>query len=444
MRFTDLGHDVLLEICGQVFEDNPRDRVVLSWGADCGLEDRRPRIFPGPPAQILLDLAPMHSELALATRPYIWREVLVAFRSYDKNETGCSRLERAQRPHIAPFVRAIFLSFYGNPENFLLPIVTAIPLFTSLRAVCLGSFQTYDQPRVPKDLAKIIREHPCIDTLSVRLMTQCADLIKKDSSKPYSLELHDCHENSTPLLLRPKAIRFLCFHNCEPQKLQKNCPADIWDTLEHFDPGAEDADEDNHRRLRASLKRFVNQGRRPALKSLDLSGIDPDGLSSWLKIVRGLDLEAFTYASDTVKSELDVLEQILDIFPKLKRLHIGLPSDEGSDEDQSEFEIDPDVVDILSQFPNLERLTLSVDPSYYVDMDSEDAAELGQSAVEMLCEECLFLRSVQLVFESEDMECEDNPVIVEYNIHRDERKVNAEVVAPRLLEGTIFEFLQQK
>ncbi|KAJ7125336.1 hypothetical protein C8R44DRAFT_875147 [Mycena epipterygia] len=472
MRLTDLGHDILLEICAQVFEDNPRDRVVLSWcwGSQ---ESTRPRIFPGPPAQILLDLASMHSELATAIRPYIWREVLVAVGSYDKTEARIGRLERAQRPHIAPFVRAIFLSFYGHPENFLQRIVTAIPHFTSLRAVCLGSFQTYAQPRLYKDLAEVIREHPCIDTLNVRLMTHCADLIKQNSSKPYSIELHNCHSNSTALLLRPKAIRFLRLHNWEPQKLDENCPPDIWDTMEHFDPGRDDCDwpPKNHQILRASLQKFLDQGRRPAMTSLDLSGVRPDEVAQWLAVVRNLDIDSFTYIPDT-KAGVEVLGKFLKYFPKVRRLDIGLPVDEenydedsdeekSSDEDsedednfdedldESQFKLDPRVLNMLSHLRNLERLTLNAELSYHLvneleDELEEEAAALGRSAVEMLGEDCPLLRTVQLVFEWESMRCENNPVVVEYNIHRHGGEMGVDVVAPRLLEGTIFDFLQRK
>lgn len=265
MKLTDLGHDILLEVCGQVFEgaqiniwpapslilhvgraspsDNPRDRVTLSW-RDTRMEGPQSRIFPGPPAQVLLDLSPMHSALAIATRPYIWREVLVAARSLDKTEAGIGRLERAQRPHIAPFVRAIFLSLFDETEDILPSVVTAIPLFKSLRAVCLGSFQTYSHPRVPEDLAKVIREHHRIDTLSLLKMTQCAALVEENSSKEYSLELEYCDKKSAALLLRAKAIRFLRIN----RDLEKNFANNIWDTLEHL------AVDPNHQSLQASLR----------------------------------------------------------------------------------------------------------------------------------------------------------------------------------------------
>ncbi|KAJ7133754.1 hypothetical protein C8R43DRAFT_645133 [Mycena crocata] len=229
----------------------------------------------------------MHSELAIATRPYIWREVLVAFGSHNKTEAGLSRLERSQRPHIAPFVRAVFASFYfpgGGSEESIPLIVTAIPLFKSLRSVCLGTFQNDSQPRMYKDVAKVIREHPSIDTISVYYLTQCADLIQKDASRAYHIELEYSHENSIPLTLRPKAIKFLRIQNDEPQKFKKNWPPNIWDSLKHPAPGPDDADypPQNHRVIQSSLRRYLDQGRRPALKSLD-DDLDIDVASTSLR-----------------------------------------------------------------------------------------------------------------------------------------------------------------
>ncbi|KAJ7133753.1 hypothetical protein C8R43DRAFT_1023013 [Mycena crocata] len=297
-----------------------------------------------------------------------------------------------------------------------------------------------------KDVAKVIREHSSIDTISIYHMTQCADLIHKDAPKAYNIELEYSHENSIPLILRPKAVKFLRIRNEESQKFKKNWPPDIWDNLKHLAPGPNDVDypPKNHQVIQSSLRKYLDQGRRPALKSLGLTGVSPDDLSPWLE----LNIDALTY--DPYRQlDIDVLENILDVLSKISSLHISLPSgeeeDSDDDEEESEFEIDPDVVDILANLPNLERLTLSVQLPYRsaenVEQD-EDAAEFGLSAVETLREECRLLKHVQIIFKTEDMECQDNPTIVEYNICRDGGAVNVEIVAPRLLEGTIFDFLQ--
>ncbi|KAJ7496641.1 hypothetical protein FB451DRAFT_1386023 [Mycena latifolia] len=457
MKLTELGHDILLEICANVFEDNPRDRVALSWFGETRQESAQPRIFPGPPAQILLNLALMHSELAAATRPYIWREVLVAFSSYDATEHGLGRLERAQKPHIAPFVRMLFLSFPGDPEYQLPLIVNAILRFVSLRGVCLGSFQNYDQPQMYKDVAKAILEHPTIDTLSVRLMSD---------AKPYNIELDSCHGNSAALLLRPKIVKFFRLQNEERQNFQQNWPADIWDSLQHLDPGPENMDyypPENHQIILSSLQKYLEQGRRPALKSLNLSEVSPSDILPWLALVGGLDLEAFTYVPyGEPEDDVDLLTEILGKVPKVQTLSIKIPSEEYSDSDdededeEQEFEIDasgisssglPEIVELLSTLPNLERLTLTVQlPDYFADIlgDPEDASDLGQPAVEALAEECLLLRRIRLVFKLEMDEYIEEPAIVEYIIHRKGKVVVVESasVAPRLLEGTILEFVQ--
>ncbi|KAJ6590127.1 hypothetical protein DFH09DRAFT_222321 [Mycena vulgaris] len=331
MRLTDLGHDILLGICAQVFEDNPRNRVTLRWdGHWLHRQELQSRIFPGPPAQILLDLAPMHSELAIATRPYIWREVLVTCRSDD-----LSRLERAQKPHIARFVRAIFVSVSDShdSEDFLRPIVTAIPLFVSLRGVCVGVFQNDYCLPMYEGLTKVIREHPRIDTLSVCRMTQCAGLIQENSSKIYSLELSLRGENSFHLLLRPKVVKFLRLPYDEWQPLVTDWPANIWDSLEHLDPGY-DCDG-THIIIQSSLQKYLDQGRLPALKSLDLSGVARDRISPWLELVRGLHLEAFAYCGYD-----PVLEGISETILKVRNLGMRLPSPDHSDQEDEKNELE--------------------------------------------------------------------------------------------------------
>ncbi|KAJ7750081.1 hypothetical protein DFH07DRAFT_828155 [Mycena maculata] len=314
----------------------------------------------------------MHSPSVVATRPYIWHEVLAAFGSYDKTETGLGRLKRTQMPHIAPFVWAVFLPFHfpaGNSEKFLPLITHAVPLFTSLRAVCLGAFQTHNQPRMYRSLSKVIRTHSTIDTLSVYRMTQCADLIEKSSQATYNIELEYCHGNSDPLLLRPKGIRFMRLHNEEPQNLRTNWPADIWATLKHLNPGPCDVDlpPENHRLILFTSQRYLDQGGRPSLKSLDLSEVYPNELRPWLTLFHKVDLDAFIY-NPYNEPTLETLEEILKIFPKVKRLSIGLldpedDSDSNSDSDDNSleiFDLDRDVPDLLSQLTNLEHLTLTV------------------------------------------------------------------------------------
>lgn len=195
----------------------------------------------------------MHSALAIATRPHIWREVLVALGSRDKTEAGISRLERAKRPHIAPFIRALFLSLFpspwDNPDDFLPPIVAAISLFKSMRVVCVGKFQQFQTHyreglHMQEALADAIRAHPRINGLYVNSMG-CADLIEENSSKAYALELHNCGGSSVALLLRPKAISFLRINGGDLEKLQTNWPPDVWKTLKHFDPGSGESELQN-------------------------------------------------------------------------------------------------------------------------------------------------------------------------------------------------------
>ncbi|KAJ7503173.1 hypothetical protein B0H11DRAFT_620877 [Mycena galericulata] len=202
------------------------------------------------------------------------------------------------------------------------------------------------------------------------------------------------------------------------------------------------------------LKTYLAKGQRPVLRSLTLSEVSPEKLKTWFKLLRGVDLETFTCIRHGEQS-FQVLEEILENFPKVRRLSVTLPGDEtwekDSDEiEEDEFDIDPDVVDLLSNFPNLQHLTLTVELSYDhisgLDVDLEEAApELGQPVVGSLARWCLLLRNVQLIFKWEDMDvCAVSPIIVQYEIHRRRHEVSAEVVPPRLLDGTIFEFLQTR
>jgi hypothetical protein len=116
------------------------------------------------------------------------------------------------------------------------------------------------------DLAKVVREHPSIDTLSVCQMLQCGDLIRKNSSKAWRIELLYCHDNSTSVLRRPNTIKSLWLQNHEWQNLGETWPAQIWQSLEHLDPGPDNM-------IYPPRNHWV------ILSSLRVSGWIPDGFS---------------------------------------------------------------------------------------------------------------------------------------------------------------------
>ncbi|KAJ7674283.1 hypothetical protein B0H17DRAFT_1140626 [Mycena rosella] len=424
-NLTDLGHDILLKVCAEIFEDNPRQRVALSWCGETRVENEPPCIFPGPPSQILLDLAPIHSELAAATRPYIWSEVLLAFGSEDPTEAGIGRLERAEQPHIAPYVRALFLSFNfcGDDEDHVPQMVSIVGRFTGLRAVCLGTFQSYRQPVMYAPLAAALGAHPSIDTLVVWHMTRAMDLIAEDSTRVYHVQLEYCHEGSTVLLARPARLASLRLQNMEQQGIAAYMPAGIWDSLENLAPGS---------------------GRTPALRTLDLSEISyySPGRSGWMDLGRRLSrLRSFTYAGrGTI--EMAEARQLLGAFRHVRELHFIAPSDgELSDEDLEEVELAPEFVALLSKMP-LERLILNVwVPAYLLEDDANDPEEIGYAAVEELATTCPALEGVQLRYLCEGMGCEAAPVILEYSIKKVGEEAMVEVVEPKPLEGTILAFL---
>ncbi|KAJ7655556.1 hypothetical protein DFH06DRAFT_1200408 [Mycena polygramma] len=451
LKLTDLGHDILRNVCAEIFEDHPRERVTLSWQGESRMESEQPCIFPGPPAQILLDLAPMHSELAAATRPYIWREVLVAYCSYDQTEQGMSRLERAQQPHIAPHVRALYLSFnfLGDQDDYFPQMVSMINGFTSLRAVCLGTFQSHSQPSMKQyaPVSAAIRDHPSIDTLVIWHMTRATDVIAQGASRPYRIQLEYCHEGTAALLSKPEQITSLYLQNMEFQNLAKRMPAGIWESLKHLSVGYPGIDKDaDHRHMQKSLQAYIDSGRTPALQALDLSDVSSyhPGRQVWLKLARRLPhLYSFTYASRSTISMKEA-KTMLKGLSRIRRLHFVAPSDEDED-DEEEFEeviLDPDFVDILAKLP-LERLILNVFvPNWAFDEDGDEPADLGRTAAVDLAERCATLETVQLRYMWEDMDSEDEPVIVEYNIKRTvDEDPTVEVKEPRLLEGTILEFL---
>ncbi|KAJ6631406.1 hypothetical protein B0H10DRAFT_2183324 [Mycena sp. CBHHK59/15] len=396
---TDLGQNVLLKICAEIFEGRYASRTgrVILVRRDSNGEREPPRIFPAAPSQTLLYLAPMHSELSKATRPYIWSEVLVAFGSYDPTERGADRLERAKQPHLAP------------------------------------------HPPMYPDVAAAIREHPGVDTLVVWHMAQCADLIAKGSPKEYKIELEYCHGKSAGILSRPAGIKFLRLQNMEPQDLAKNMPADIWDTLEHLEPGYPDMGQTNHPHMQASLKvgpranhTYLDNGGAPVLRSLDLSYMSmyAPGRKGWLALGKRLPaLRSFTYAPG-LDASLAEVKAFLKAFHGVSRLHITVPSSgeyDPDEEDIDEIELDSDFLDLLAKLPNLERLILDVrTPVHLLD---EDLEAMGETMVEAL---------IELRYIWDDMDCEDVPVVVEYDI-TDEGEVV--ITPPRPLEGTILEFL---
>ncbi|KAJ7033381.1 hypothetical protein C8F04DRAFT_1396022 [Mycena alexandri] len=445
----NLGHDVLLNICAEILEDAPRERVALSWCGETRMENEPPRIFPGPPSKLLLDLAPMHSHLAAATRPYIWREVLVAFGSYDATERGSTRLERAERPHIAPYVQALFLSFnfLGDSDEYVPQMVSVVSKFTGLRAVCLGTFQSYSQPRMYAPLAKAIRAHPRIDTLVVWHMARSTDLIAQGNSRPYHIHLEYCHEGSAAVLAKPKCLTSLSLQNMEQQNLAKHLPSNVWDTLKYLAPGYPDMRDVEHKFLQKSLMAYINSGRTPALRSLDLSEVSTyaPGRKGWLQLGKHLPLlRSFTFASRSTAT-MDEAKAMLKAFRHVRRLHFVAPSDEeyedDSDEDEEQLELNPKFVTLLSKMP-LEHLILDVwiAGDYLVDEDAPE--EFGEMAVQELADSCEDLESVQLRYLWEGIECEDEPIVVEYSIKRLGTNAPAlEVTEPRPLEGTLLEFL---
>ncbi|KAJ7935338.1 hypothetical protein B0H13DRAFT_524429 [Mycena leptocephala] len=337
-------------------------------------------------------------------------------------------------------VRALFLSFllpHKNSEDFIPLIVTAIPLFTSLRAVCVGSFQSRMDLQMYPDLAKVVREHPSIDTLSVCQMLQCGDLFRKNSSKAWKIELLYCHDNSTSVLRRPNTIKSLWLQNHEWQNLEEIWPAQIWQNLEHLDPGPDNMiyPPRNHWIILSSLRKYLDQGRRPVLGSLRLSSVHPSNLSPWLALAPDLDLDLLTYVPD-YDLTIDVVKQVLDAFLKVRRLSIGLPIER----QDAQFDVNLDMLGILSKLPNLERLSLTVELTYHLAITlGNDVPMFLRPIAQKLGEGCSRLRSVQLILKSEWL-VTDGPLVVEYKIHRN-TGMEVEILAPRLLEGTVFEFL---
>ncbi|KAJ7188947.1 hypothetical protein C8R46DRAFT_1056236, partial [Mycena filopes] len=453
LRLTDLGQDVLLNICAEIFEDNPRERVTLTWRGESRMESEPPKIFPGPPSELLLDLAPMHSQLAAATRPYIWREVLIAYGSYDATERGLTRLERAQRPHIAPYVQALFLSFnfIGDQDEYIPEMVTMISNFTALRAVCLGTFQSYRQPRMYAPLATAIRTHPHIDTLMVWHMTHSSELIAEGNSRPYHIHLQYCHSGSAAVLAKPKCLTSLSHQNEEPQNLEDHLPAFVWDTLKYLAPGHPDVEEEaDHKFLQESLLRYIKSGRTPALRTLDLSSLPTyaERRPDWLQLGKQLpQLRSFKYASRS-SSTVDEATAMLKAFSHVRCLHIVVPSrasefyDEDSDDEDEEFDLNPIFLALLSKMP-LEHLVLDIwhSPVEFL-VDEGVLEEFAEVWVKQLAELCKALETVRMRYHWEDMEGDEEPVVVEYKIKRSgSNGPMLEAVTPRVLAGTLLEFL---
>ncbi|KAJ7655554.1 hypothetical protein DFH06DRAFT_1200405 [Mycena polygramma] len=439
MKLIDLGHDILLEICAFVFEDNPRDRPNGSF-LYTSMNPDPISFYPGAPAQILLNLAPMHSELATATRPYIWREVFVAIESPDKPATA--RLERARRPHIAPFVRALFVVFRspsGTPA-----IADTLPLFTSLRVVCLYNEISTLVP-MTSHLAKGIREHPSIEILCLSHMSRCGDFnpIPTSSLKAWRIGLDYCHKNSVSLLLQPNTITSLRLQ-CQEAFEETDWPTNIWETLEHLDPGFDNDTYPprNHRIILSSLQKYVDRGRRPALRSLNLSSVAPGNLAPWLALPSRIQLDMLAYIPSYAGLTIDVVRELLATFYKVKWLEIELLVEQHQEEGDNELRIDRDMLAILSKLPSVERLTLTVELPYYIAItvqNHEAVTILARPLIPILGEGCAKLRSVRLVFKSEWL-VRGPAIIKEYNIIRRDQGVDVETVTPRLLDGTVFEF----
>ncbi|KAK7033827.1 hypothetical protein R3P38DRAFT_3312529 [Favolaschia claudopus] len=401
----------------------------------------------------------MHSQLAAATRPYIWREVLVALGSYDATEAGAKRLERAELPHNAPHVRALFVSFniLGTPlEDYVPRVVSMLSRFTALRAMCFGTFQSHSQPQTPPRLAAAIRAHPSIDTLVVWHMVGATDLIAEGSSRLYNIRFNFCHGGSAALLSKPKRIGAFDQENMEPQNYAKHMPARIWDTLEFLAPGYEDYEMQDHAYIQKSLKTYMKSGRKPALRALDLSheSMYSPSREGWLKLGRKLpNLYALTYSPRST-IEIDEAEAFFEAFPKVRWLHFvavttedeededSEDEDEDEDEDAGEFELDPEFVDLLSRLP-VERLILDVFlPDYVLDDLEDRAEEFGMAAAKEIANWCEEIELVQFRFLPEDA-FEEPPIVVEYAVATPPfGPSTVEVVEPKTLDGTMLGFLE--
>ncbi|KAF7362437.1 hypothetical protein MVEN_00591100 [Mycena venus] len=406
----------------------------------------------------------MHSQLAAAARPYIWREVLVAFGSYNATEEGLTRLERAELPHNAPYVRALFMSFnfLGDDEDYVPQMISIISKFKSLRAVCFGTFQSYSQPTVYTRLAAAIRDHPRIDTLVIWHMAGATNLIAEGASRPYHIQFEFCHGGSAALLSKPRQIASLRLQNMERQNLAKHMPARVWESLKYLAPGYEDMEQADQAYMQSSLEvcflellnpscsgtneafqTYIENGRKPALQALDLSQMSfySPGREGWLKLGRKLPfLHSFTYAPRGTIG-MNYAKSLLEAFRRVRRLHFVAPRKDAAG-DMEELELNPDFVELLAKLP-LERLILDVFvPAYLLDDHEGDPEEIGWAAVENLAETCEALESVQLRYMWEGIGCEDQRIIVEYAITRTPAgDVTLKVAKPKPLEGTILEFL---
>ncbi|KAJ7125337.1 hypothetical protein C8R44DRAFT_782886 [Mycena epipterygia] len=198
--------------------------------------------------------------------------------------------------------------------------------------------------------------------------------------------------------------------------------------------------------MQPSLKAYLTSGRTSALRALDLSHISHyfPGWKDWIKLGRKLPLlDSFTYAPRSMAS-MDEAKDMLKAFRHVRRLHFVDPSQGGFDEEEDleEIEFSSEFVTLLSKFLSLERLVLNVwVPNYLLNDDEHDPEGIGWAAVEELVETCEELESVQLRYFWEGIGCEDEPVIVEYAVKTTGEGFTLEVTEPKILEGTILDFL---
>ncbi|RDB28353.1 hypothetical protein Hypma_001503 [Hypsizygus marmoreus] len=476
--FTDLGVDILRPIVELAFKGDRRDRVILPWRGESRCDMLERRLFPGPPSENLLGLASMHSLLAEAARPLIWREVSVAFGS-DSDTDYKAHLKGAMKPENARHVRAFFVSYswFGNDEKTNRVLAKAVQKFTGLRAICMGGFQGHSQFSLDKTLAKAIRDNSRIDTIVLGRMQKSADIVNDINARRIrSLDLEICHGGTVAAIQRPLALTYLCHEQVEPVKVASALKDALWNTLIALGTGRlTDFADENEGDMIKSLNKFIAGGGKPALQSLYLGRFSQ--FVQWREVARDIPLQSLRYT--TPLASLHDLKYILKAWPQLRRLHIDLPpqgkyqswhtplpydDDDSDDEAEEEFEdeeedeeddsdedfvlrYDPKMIPQLARLANLERLVFDVPISFsFFDEVLEDE-EIGEDLVLDLANSCPKLQSVQLDFYDEEdslIPSEAREFEIYHVIGEDgQNKVELELVAPRLLEETALAFLEK-
>jgi hypothetical protein len=224
-----------------------------------GCEDPERLLFPGPPSKTLLSLATMHSSLSQAVTPFIWREVSLLFGGDNDRELYRNRLETATKPHIAPHVRALFVSFawLGNDKDNNTLLIGALTKLTGLRSMCLGGFQGYTQFKPDPRLASAIRQHCMIDTIVLSRIKEASDLIADgEYTRSWNIDLENCLYGTDALIGKANKIRRLTLQQVQPEDGMKQwIRENIWASLRSLDLGRyPDCSGLNEGILLASLK----------------------------------------------------------------------------------------------------------------------------------------------------------------------------------------------